>query len=175
MVEAENFSVKYQGMTPEQLNYELRQIFGFIPQAAISVEHGSLETYVVNVPDAGRRQEGEVYDVLNKRLAELLNFAPITSEFRRQILRFFWVNYVVVSGVDPKEVDSIVSDDNNIFVPEQAKRIERDAYQEMYRIINRHIGWVVSEGLSTRDREQPRIEGMERWRREFVVCYEEDP
>lgn len=175
MANPEKFSEEYRGMTPEQLNSEFHQIFGFITRSDRFFESNDRVVYLL---DANRRLHGEVSNVLNKKLIALLDFAPITIKFKEGIYSLFRIDYVILSGFDKdgqSYADILLQENKNIFNPEQAREIERMWYRKKYSDVIQAIEWVVRSGLSTKDNERWRMDVMEKWRKEFVECHEEEP
>ena len=175
-VEVAAYSEKTQEMGPEQLNEQLQQVLGFIsgnPSLDIPTFN------VVNPKDGDERMLSEIYAILKGRYKVLLNLAPISNQFRKKLDRLLFVHYVMLPGgvgIDDSTREGLeANSDNNIFIPNQAKGIERVWYHNTYREVRDAFNWIVKQKLSTEEEEKWRLDWVEQWHQEFVVCHGEEP
>lgn len=164
--------LRYENLTPQQRNEELRSILNFIPNVPEGKINGT-NIDIVNLPNAEKRCKSELGPILSERLTTLLDYAKITPRLKEDVVRFFGISYFVLFGLsgEDKEYYGLLLE-GNIFEYQEAKEVERKWYRAHLDEVQSVLEY--SKEIGSKRDQSWRMESMDKWANKFMEYYEEE-
>lgn len=175
----------YIGLTPQKLNGEFSNLLDQMPLKLQEYDErlghlpgvGMLDTPIGKT--IGRRIKSEHLERFLQRAESLLEQAPITTSFKKQLLGDLEMQYVLgISSEELPEIKRAISasdEDGGFFSKSNSKDIERKHFRE-FKAIDLALDSVIDEvyGFGKSNLKADDSGDIPSWRKDFIELYGEE-